>query len=210
MNIFVTAIGTDSGKTLVSAILCKALNATYFKPIQSGSPTDRSTVGELLGADWPTLPEAVALQIPASPHYSAQAEGRHIAISRLEKPHVEQGHLVIEGAGGLLVPVNEKKTMADVAALMADGIVLVSNYYLGSINHTLLTIEAMKARNLPLIGIIFNGQPMPGSQEVITAMHSLPVLLEVPRLENVTTDALNKLAAAVQWPQPWASQLKKA
>ena len=186
MNYFVTAIGTDSGKTLVSAILTEALQADYWKPIQSGLPADSDTVRGLLSNSVSRiLPEAIRLQMPASPHAAAAAEGRALRLSDIDLPKEAGGPLVIEGAGGCLVPLNKSESVIDLVPTLKAKVVLVSNHYLGSINHTLLTAELLKQRNYPVEGIIFNGTAQPGTEEVILARTGYRCLLQIERHEKV-------------------------
>ena len=156
-SFFITGISTEVGKTLVSAIVVKALGADYWKPIQAGDLENSDTIKikALVGAmDTTTLhPEGVCLQTPMSPHAAAALEEIKIEIQKIVRPKTNN-NLVIEGAGGLLVPLNDRQTVADLI-LPEDKIVLVSRHYLGSINHTLLTIEALRNRNLKVAGIIF-------------------------------------------------------
>ncbi len=152
MNYFITAINTDSGKTLISAILCEALQADYWKPVQAGFPTDSDTL-HTLAPDITIHPEGYRLQMPASPHAAARAEGITITRAGFTLPETSRD-LVIEGAGGCLVPLNDTDFVIDLATWFSAKVILVSNLYLGSINHTLLTYEALRARNLTPAGIM--------------------------------------------------------
>jgi dethiobiotin synthetase len=192
MNYFVTAIHTDSGKTLVSAILCQALRADYWKPVQAGIPTDSDTLRTLVPGV--TIhPEGYRLKMPASPHAAARAEGIAITRAGFTLPRTS-GHLVIEGAGGCLVPLNETDFVIDLATWFNARVILVSNLYLGSINHTLLTYEALRARNLTPMGIVFNGTPNAESEQIILRHTALPCLLRVRREEIVTSDTVKHYA----------------
>lgn len=188
MNYFVTAIHTDSGKTLVSAILCQALQADYWKPVQAGTPTDSDTV-QALAPGITIHPEAHRLQTPASPHAAARAEGITITRDSFRLPQTTKD-LVIEGAGGCLVPLNDHDFVIDLATQFSATVILVSNLYLGSINHTLLTAEALRARNLTPAGIIFNGPANTDSEQIILNHTRIPCLLRIPRLEQVTPDTV--------------------
>jgi dethiobiotin synthetase len=177
-NIFVTAIGTDSGKTMISAILCEALGAAYWKPIQAGYPRDAETVASLVSSkSFKTFPERYLLRTPASPHAAAKIDEVNISVKDFQLPCQEQ--TVIEGAGGCLVPLNDHEFVIDIAAHLACDIVLVSNLYLGSINHTLLTLHLLKSKHLPLKGIIFNGIPNVESERIILHHAKVPCLLRV-------------------------------
>jgi dethiobiotin synthetase len=156
MNYFVTGIDTDSGKTLVSAILCKALGFDYWKPIQAGFPKDSDTIKQLV-TDVYIHPESYVLNTPASPHAAAKLDGIEIDLSSIIIP--KKTNLIIEGAGGCLVPINSSQFIIDIIQKLNAPVILVADLYLGSINHTLLTIKYIQSRNLYVKGIIFNGEP---------------------------------------------------
>lgn len=165
---FVTGISTEVGKTIISAIITEALQADYWKPIQAGDlhNSDTHKVKKLISNTKTVFHKgAYDLQTPASPHLSAKLDNIEIEIDKIIRPKTEN-YLVIEGAGGLLVPLNEKHTIADLI-LPSDKIILVSRHYLGSINHTLLTYEALKQRNLSIYGIIFSGKENSSSESII-------------------------------------------
>src|SRR3954471_11310026 len=159
MKFFITGISTDVGKTIASAILTEALQADYWKPIQAGDldNSDSHKVKRLLSnAKTVIHPNSYALKTPASPHLAAQIDGIRIDLKNIIEPKTQNEHLVIEGAGGLYVPINESETIADL--IRPDyKVIVVSRHYLGSISHTLLTIEALKNRKLNVAGIIFSG-----------------------------------------------------
>ncbi len=199
---FITAIGTDSGKTLISALLCEALQADYWKPIQAGNPTDLSTVKSLVSnPKTQFFPSTYALQKPASPHDSAQAEGLQIELSKIQIPQTENA-LIIEGAGGLLVPLNEKDFVIDMVDNWQDSnveIILVANLYLGSINHTLLSIKELERRNLKVKGIIFNGNSNPESEQIIAKHCPFPILFHLPFLDKPNQSTVAFWAKAMQF-----------
>jgi dethiobiotin synthetase len=171
MHYFVTAIDTDSGKTLASAILCEALQADYWKPVQAGLPRDSETVQSLISNSKTKIqPERYLLKTPASPHASAKIDGVKIALSDFQIPQTKN-NLVIEGAGGCLVPLNDNDFVVDLIAGFRAEVVLVADLYLGSINHTLLTLEALKSRRAKIKGIIFNGDSNPESERIILEHH---------------------------------------
>ncbi len=182
---FVTATGTDCGKTLVSTILCLAMNKGYWKPVQSGQPTDTDWVSEHSSGEINCFPEGYLLDRPVSPHAAAADEGIEIDIKALKIPQNTSG-LIIEGAGGLLVPINKSQTVADLIKFLDLEVILVAPVYLGCINHTLLTVEALKARQIPISGLIFNGPEDPISTGAITERTGLPVWFHLPRM--ATTD----------------------
>ncbi|MFZ4105317.1 dethiobiotin synthase [Flavobacterium sp.] len=170
MKLFITGIGTDVGKTIASAIVTQALEADYWKPIQAGDldNSDSHKIQRYISNDKTKIhPNSYKLHTPASPHLAATIDGITIDLKQIQEP-VTTNHLVIEGAGGLLVPLNNTNFIIDL--IQKDyKVVLVSRHYLGSINHTLLTFEALKNRNIPLAGIIFSGEENKASEEIILA-----------------------------------------
>ncbi len=194
-GLFVSAIGTDSGKTVVSSILCKAMDANYWKPIQSGLPRDTETVASLaqLSTDR-TLPEKYLLNTPVSPHQSADIDGVKININEISLPHSNR-FLVVEGAGGLMVPINhEPQFVADLILGLNLPLVLVSNLYLGSINHTLLSLHYLKAQNIKLLGIVFNGADNIWSRKTIESYAQAPVIGHVPHGDNPNPEWILKMS----------------
>lgn len=196
MNYFVTAIGTDSGKTVTSAILCEALAADYWKPIQAGFPKDSDTVRSL--SEKTTIhKEAFVLKTPASPHAAAKIDGVEIKLSELTPPQTTHD-LVIEGAGGCLVPVNDFEFVIDICSYINCKVILVSNLYLGSINHTLLTVNLLKQRKLNVHGIIFNGPANPASEEIILKHSGYIPLLHIPQEQTVDSTMVKKYASILK------------
>lgn len=193
---FITGIGTGIGKTLASAVLCKALGAEYWKPIQTGARTDSDsrTVAKLTGDETIIHPEAYRFSEPLSPHAAAAMEGKEIRLKGLLPPKYGRT-LIIEGAGGILVPLNTQgETMADLANHFNAKIIVVSHHYLGSINHTLLTLEAIKQRNLPLAGIVFSGKELPQTEEIILEMTGVEKLGTIPHLDKINKESIAKAA----------------
>ncbi|WP_121665884.1 dethiobiotin synthase [Mesonia aquimarina] len=176
-TIVVSGIGTEVGKTLVSAIITEALEADYFKPIQAGDLDfgDTDKVKKLiLNKKSVFHPNAFALKTPMSPHAAAEIDKIKIKANSIKRPKTEND-LVLEGAGGLLVPINNTETIIDLIQ-PSDKVVLVSRHYLGSINHTLLSIETLKARNLSCSGIIFSGEENPSTENIIKKMTGVPII----------------------------------
>ena len=194
---FVTAIGTDSGKTLVSALLTQALAADYWKPIQAGLPRDTETVQGLVGEGLTCYEEAYLLHTPASPHAAAAIDGITIQLDQIKIPD-PYAPLVVEGAGGVLVPLNDEDMVIDLAARLACQVILVSNLYLGSINHTLLTVQELKRRQLPVAGIIFNGPSNPESERIILHHAGWPCLLRLPQLNSTAPEVLKPYIAELR------------
>jgi dethiobiotin synthetase len=159
--LFVTGIGTGVGKTLVSAILTETLSADYWKPVQSGfdEGTDSETVKKLISKpEGRIFPEIYLLKAPVSPHAAAKKENISIKIKLLKVPKTKKT-LIIEGAGGLMVPLNDHELMVDFIKKLNAEVILVVRHYLGSINHTLLSVKALEVMKIRVAGIIFNGRP---------------------------------------------------
>jgi dethiobiotin synthetase len=195
---FVTAIDTDSGKTVISAIITEMLQADYWKPVQSGFPRDTETVENLVSYKSAVYhPEGILLNTPASPHASAKIDGIAISLRDFKVPETDKD-LVIEGAGGCLVPLNDVDVVADLIPLFQAEVVLVSNLYLGSINHTLLTAEYLAGKGYPIKGIIFNGDANEESQRVILKKTGLKELLHVKKEEKVDKEMVSKYAKLLQ------------
>jgi dethiobiotin synthetase len=194
MNIFITAIGTDSGKTLVSAILCEALRADYWKPVQAGFPRDAETVQHLVSNRLTTIyPETYLLNTAASPHAAAKIDGVQIELNEFRLP-ASNHDLIIEGAGGCLVPLNDHDFVIDLAAHLKTDIILVADLYLGSINHTLLTADALKKRGLAVRGMIFNGDSNPESERIILHHTGFHPLLQIEREAEITPKIVMRYA----------------
>lgn len=165
---FITGIGTEVGKTIVSAIITEAMEADYWKPVQAGDlhNSDTHKVKRLISNDNSHFfDNAYALNTPMSPHAAAEIDEVRIQLKKIKRPETKKD-LVIEGAGGLMVPLNNKEVIADLIS-KEDVVILVSRHYLGSINHTLLSVEALKSRGIKNIGIIFSGEEHPTTEEVI-------------------------------------------
>lgn len=169
-----TGIGTGVGKTLCSAVVVEALKADYWKPIQSGldETTDSETVASLLSNDQTRIwPEAFKLQTPASPHLAARIDNVRISLEELqacfEANYHPDRYLVVEGAGGLLVPLNETDFFPDLIRELEARVIVVSSQYLGNINHSMLTAEVLRHRGLPLLGWIFNGTYHVNEEDII-------------------------------------------
>ncbi|MDK2766503.1 MAG: dethiobiotin synthase [Sphingomonas sp.] len=191
--IVVTGTDTGVGKTVASAALAWRLGATYWKPVQAGredAESDREAVGRLAGVE--TLPEAYFLETPCSPHRAAEIDGVTIDPARLTPP---AGRLVVEGAGGALVPLTRDLLYADLFARWGLPVVIVARTALGTINHSLMTIEVLRARGVTVAGILFSGDEVPDSQATICAMGRVASLGRLPRLDPLTPDSLRAAAA---------------
>lgn len=182
MKIFITGIGTDVGKTIASAIVTEALEADYWKPIQAGdiANSDTHKIQRYISNSKTVLhPNSYALNMPASPHLAAAIDGVEIKASVITEPKT-QNQLVIEGAGGLLVPLNATETILDLIKPNYK-VIIVSRHYLGSINHSLLTAEVLKQKGITPAGIIFNGDENASTEEIILNKTGLKM---IGRIEN--------------------------
>lgn len=182
-RIFMTGIGTEVGKTFCSAIVVEALKADYWKPVQAGELDDLDSqwVRDFISNDQSVFHrEKYLLSEPMSPHAAARIDGLTLRIEDFKAPQTEND-LVIEGAGGLMVPLNDDgDSILDLIPEVADEVILVSQNYLGSINHTLLSAEALKNRGIKVTGIIFNGEPNSETEDIILKSTGLKCLLKVP------------------------------
>ena len=193
---FITGIGTEVGKTVASAIVTQALEADYWKPVQAGEldTSDTMKVQSLIDNDSSKFhPEAYRLNHPMSPHAAAERDGVDLDISSFEIPKTDN-HLVIEGAGGLLVPLNKKDTILDLIDILKCEVILVSRHYLGSINHTLMSIELLKQRKIPIKGILFNGNENKDTESIITEMTGIKALGRIDELEELNKSVINSVA----------------
>jgi dethiobiotin synthetase len=193
-QLVVCGTDTDVGKTVVSAMLVQGLGAHYWKPVQSGLEDggDSGRVRQLL--ELPperVLREAYRLQAPVSPHWAAERDGLTIDPARLVLPALE-GPLVVETAGGLLVPLRRDWLQIDQIVCWSLPVVLVARSGLGTLNHTLLSLEALARRSIPVLGLILNGVPHSDNPRTLTALGGVPVLAELPPLRPLDRHALER------------------
>jgi len=173
---FITGISTEVGKTIASAIVTEALEADYWKPVQAGELNDSDThkVEKLVSNSRSTFyPNSYALHTPMSPHAAAFIDGVTIELKKIKKPSTKN-HLVIEGAGGLLVPLNDSHTIFDLIK-PSYKVIVVSRHYLGSINHTLLTVQLLQEKGFD-VSIIFSGAEHPSTESIIQKMTGVPII----------------------------------
>jgi len=187
---FITGIGTNIGKTVVSAILTELLEADYWKPIQAGDldSSDSLKVKTLISNQKTTIhPEAYRLNQPMSPHAAAKLDKVTIDLDNIILPET-QNNLIIEGAGGLMVPLNDKDLIIDLITKLDAEVVLISQNYLGSINHTLLSVEILKSKGLKICGIIFNGEENKETESFILNYTKLKCLGRIQQHQEITKE----------------------
>jgi len=200
MNLFITGIGTNVGKTVVSAILTEALEADYWKPIQSGTieSRDSDTVTSLISNSKTVIhPETYLLKQPLSPHFAAKLEGVNIEMNKLQFP-TTHNHLIIEGAGGLLVPINKNEYVIDFAKKMDCEIVLVISNYLGCINHTLLSIDYLKRNNFKIYALVFNGDFDFEVKQSIVDYTLNQLIIDIPTLNTLSKQLISEISTKVK------------
>jgi dethiobiotin synthetase len=192
MKLFITGIGTNVGKTIVSAILTEELQADYWKPIQSGiiEGKDSDTVKSVITNSKTVIhPETYLLKEPLSPHFAAKIDGVEIKLDKIQLP-TTNNHLIIEGAGGLLVPINNTHYVIDIAKQFDCEIVLVISNYLGCINHSLLSIDYLKRNNFKIYALVFNGEfEFEVKDAILNAAKNIKTI-SIPTLKTITKDSI--------------------
>jgi dethiobiotin synthetase len=201
-SVIVAGIGTEVGKTVVSAILCEVLGANYWKPIASGAddgPAESASVSRLLhdGANR-VFGERYLLRKSLSPHAAAALDGVEVSLQEFTLPVCERP-LVVELAGGILVPLNDTATNIDLIRHLKLPVVVVSRHYLGSINHTLLTLQVLRYHDIPVRGVIFNGEELPDTERIISTLSDARVIGRVPTLAEVTAENIGVFARSCGW-----------
>ncbi len=197
-RIFVTGISTDVGKTVASAILVEALHADYWKPVQAGDlhSSDSDKIAAYISNKRTVIHKnSYALNTPMSPHAAAEIDGIAINLDEIKEPKTEN-HLVIEGAGGLLVPLNNTDTILDLIQPNYS-VVVVSRHYLGSINHTLLTIKALKGKGHGVY-LIFSGDKHPSTEKIIIEKTAVPVLGRIEEEEHFSREVIRSYAKELE------------
>lgn len=195
-NYFVTGIGTDVGKTIVAALLTEALKADYWKPVQAGDlhHTDNMKVAEMISNSKSIIhPEQFRLTQPMSPHAAAKLDGVEICASNFCLPKTTN-RLIVEGAGGIMVPINDNQMILDIIKNLQLEVILVVRNYLGSINHSILSIAALTSHKIPLKGIIFNGKRNSASENFILNYTKVPCLGYVNQLPDLKPNTIAKAA----------------
>ena len=200
-RIFVTGIGTDVGKTVVSAVLTEALKADYWKPVQTGSffSTDTAKVQKWVSnTESKFHPEGYLLKQYMSPHAAAELEGMEIDVNSIQLPQTNN-NIIIEGAGGLMVPLNRKQFMIDLIKKFDAEVILVIQNYLGSINHSLLSIDALKNRNMNILGIVLNGPPHQLSEDIILDYSGLKLLGRINKEAELNQEVISRYAKEFEY-----------
>ena len=189
---FITGTDTDVGKTVAAAWLVLHLQASYWKPVQCGidSETDPQFIRRITGCE--VFPPAHELTQPLSPHEAAKREGVAIEMKDFILPHTDRP-LIVEGAGGLMVPLNKGSFVIDLIAQLKLPAILVVRSALGTINHTLLSLEALRARDIPIAGVIINGHKMPHNRQAIEEYGRVPVIAEIDRLKFMHAETLREI-----------------
>ena len=192
-SFFVTGTDTNVGKTLLSALLVAALDAIYWKPIQTGAceGTDRQTVIKL--AEIPkaqTIPESYCFDPPVSPHLAAEAKGVRIDLARLQPPVNLARPIIAEAAGGILVPINDSELMLDLALQLEFPVLIAARAALGTINHTLLTVRALRCAKIPAHGVVMIGHRNKDNERSVEHFADVPVIGTIPWLDTINREAL--------------------
>ena len=196
----VAGIGTEVGKTVTAAVLVESLDADYWKPVQAGelNNTDSDKIHRLASGEGRKIhAEAYRLKLAMSPHAAAMAESVTINLPELELPRTDRD-LIVEIAGGLMVPLATELQNIDVITYWGLPVILVSRYYLGSINHTLLSIELLRQRGIKIVGIVFNGETVASTRSAIIDATHLPVVLEMPIADGLNPDIVAAWATSVR------------
>ncbi|MBU2907058.1 MULTISPECIES: dethiobiotin synthase [Arenibacter] len=189
---FVTGISTDVGKTIASAVMVEALQADYWKPVQTGDDSDSETISNLISNTKTVIHKSsYSLKAPISPHAAAALEGVYIDHNKINEPKTEN-HLVIEGAGGVLVPLNDSDTILDII-MPTYHVIVVVKHYLGSINHSLLTIKWLLLKGYD-VAVLFNGEPNAASEDIISNITGVSVLGRIGQEASLTKDVVRKYA----------------
>lgn len=192
MKIFITGTDTNVGKTLISSWIALHTGFSYFKPIQTGTRDGSDSLEVQKLSDTKIYPESYAYKEPLSPHLAAKLENDIIDIEKIALP--QSHNLIIEGAGGALVPINDKYLMVDLIKKLDASVILVARTTLGTINHTLLSLEALRSRNITVLGVIMNGEQNPQNSYSIELYGRISVLAEFPKLESVNMNTLKSVA----------------
>lgn len=196
MQIFISGTDTNIGKTTIASWLCLQAGYDYFKPLQTGSneQTDSQTVAGLI--EGKVHKEAYVYSHPLSPHLAAKLQNEIIDVKRIQLP--DSLNLIIEGAGGLMVPINQTVLMIDLIKQLNVPVLLVASSRLGTINHTLLSLEALRVRRIPILGVIVNGEANLPNCEAIEFYGKVTVVAQMPLLKEISAKALSQIPLGQQ------------
>ncbi len=187
---FVTGTDTGVGKTLVSLGLCLFFKASYWKPIQTGEPTDSDFIRPFLESQ-KIHKSSYSFKHPLSPNQAAQKEQQSLSLKNIQKPSAD--FLIVEGLGGVFVPLNNKESQLDLMKQLQLPILVVARSGLGTLNHSLLTLETLKSRGLEVAGLILSGEPHPLNKKDLQNWSEVPILLEIPHLQQITKQEILKV-----------------
>lgn len=199
MSILIAGIHTGIGKTVCSAVICQALGYDYWKPVQAGELDSSDSIfiqKNVTNPNCITHPERYRLTIPASPHYAAELDGIEITATDFALPQTNN-QLVIETAGGIMSPLSNNFLNIDLMEQLNLPAIVVSNNYLGSINHTLLTVKALQQRNIEIKGLVFCGREFVSTRQFILQYTQLPLLFSIPQFEKITPPVIADFAKTV-------------
>lgn len=192
-SFFITGTDTGIGKTVVSAVLAKGLNASYWKPIQAGlqEETDTEFIRRSAGLTGSNIiQEQHRLNTPMSPHAAAEIDNVEIKMDDFELPEYPSDHLIVEGAGGLMVPINDDEMIIDLISYLQLPVVLVARSSLGTLNHTFLSLEALRNRDIPILGVVLNGRKNESNRKAIEYYGDVDVLAEIGTISALNANAL--------------------
>ncbi|MEX0773326.1 MAG: dethiobiotin synthase [Balneolales bacterium] len=195
-KLFITGTDTDLGKTMVSGILTKGLQAAYWKPIQSGLNEETDTEWVRRNTGLPEshfLPERYRLTKPLSPHLSSRLDGIDIKLEDFIIPEFQQDHIIIEGAGGIMVPINDEHYVVDMVRHLNIPVIVVARSGLGTINHTLLTLEKLNSMNISVFGVVLNGEKNAENKKAIEKFGRTQVVAEIEKIIGPTPQKLQQI-----------------
>ncbi len=195
-GLFITGIGTDAGKTVAAAVITKALQADYWKPIQCGDLDNSDSIKIERLTRLRTLPEAFRLKTPMSPHAAADIEGVELGIDKIELQKSDKT-IVVEGAGGVMVPLNSTETYLDLMVKLNLPVVLVTRHYLGSINHTMLSWNVLKEAGLRVVALVISGTPHPSTESYFATQIDVP-FIRVNELEELSSETVAEEAVRLK------------
>ncbi len=200
MNLIIAGIHTGIGKTICSAVLTEALGYDYWKPVQAGDLDNSDSIfvqNHISNHKSVIHPEAYRLTIPASPHFAAAEDGVEIRLENLILPHSDNS-IIVETAGGLMSPLSETVLNIDFIKHLNLPVILVTNDYLGSINHTLMSVEILRGANVEILGLVFSGSPVPETRRFIQQYTRLKILFEIPFFEPLDRKTLSHFAQTIE------------